>query len=210
MSIGFKVYIEFSMDGYDSVARNRCATPGGIFFWHHRLEMEIFGLPISEHVRTDHPFGLRGVPRSLSREIVCNHYMLISENASQSFAEKKKTRRFSFEDKSNWERQGLQFWPILNDPLYEINKLETDKLFLDPGCQCASWLTAEDLKAVFSSLNINLEQLPCEHSDQYNSSVFLWAFRLGEIYGDDNVRMVYWFDSLPEEILHENMPRTPN
>lgn len=209
MGIGFTVYIEFSMDAFASVAANRCATPGGTFFWHHPLEMEIFGLPISERVRLNHPFGLRGIPKCLSRDVVRLHYVLITENAPQTKKGKYRNQRFSIEDKVNWENQGFQFWPIANDPLYEIKKLETDELLFHPGLLCPSWLTAKELKTVLYALNINLEQLPSEHSDRYNASVFNWMFSLGDIYGDDNVRMVYWFDSLPDEILRESMPRTP-
>jgi hypothetical protein len=200
MSIGFTVFIEFSHDEFASIANNRCATPGSVFFWHQRLEMEIFGLPISERVKTDHPFGLRGVPNCLSRPIVRRHHLIVTEKAPNNLAEKKRTRRFSYEDLGVWESQELQIWPIPNDPLYEIELEESDEFILDPGCQRPSWLTSRELKLVLSALGIDLQSGNAD-SDLYNASVFQWVFRLADIYGDDGVRIVYWFDCLPSEYL---------
>jgi hypothetical protein len=203
MSIGFTVFVEFSHDEFATIANSRCVTPGGVFFWHQRLEMEIFGLPINERVKANHPFRLRGIPDSLSRPIVRRHHLIVTREAPNNLAEKKRTRRFSYEDRGVWESQGLRIWPIPNDPWYEISKLDSDELVLDPGCQCLSWLTVRELKVVASTLRISLDNSPSELSARYNASVFRWMLDIGDIYGEDSVRAVFWFDNLPDEYLRE-------
>lgn len=201
MSIGLTAYIEFSQDAFASIARNRCATPGSVFFWHRLPLFEILGLPVTERVKELHPFGLRGIPACLSRPIVRRHHLVVSADSPADRAEKKRTRRYSLSDRAEWQRLGLRFFPLPLDPLYEIATRAGDELLLDPGCERPSWLTFAELRQVLAALGWKRWEHFPDEGDAYNQSVLEWLNSLADIYGEDSVRLVYWFDNLPERYL---------
>ena len=201
MSIGFTVCVEFTTDGFKTVDHTRCATPNGIFFWQHHWLLELLGLPVSEEAATKHPFGIRGWPPCLSRNIVSNNYVLISNNSGSTASEKKRTRRYSVADEAAWKNQGLEISSIPNEEMYQIDKTDSERVLLNPGCERPSWLTCAEMTTVLESFSVDIRQHSERRPEEYNRSVLRWILDIGSIYGNDCVRMVYWFDSLPQRFL---------
>ena len=200
MGVGLTAYIEFSQDSFESVLKNRTATKGGLFLWHNNWLFGLLGKPTNPP--TKHPIGFRGPPKNLSVDLVRENYLLISRNAPDSLEEKKAQRKFSNEDTLQWLEEGLQIHSLQNHDLYRIELESGEDLVLDPGCELPSWATGGELRELVA----NYESEESGQSRDYNRSVFRWIDGLTDIYGEQGVRLVYWFDSVPPQFLAPNQP----
>ena len=200
MGIGIKMYVEV-FPSWTGEPIATCLTPGGIFLFHNRVLFQALGLQLE---RTDIPAPLipcRGWPDAVSTEIVQESYACVSEHASDERRIRNETKHHSLIDEKHWVDWGLKIVEIPNFEQYQIKVPIGAKCIFNPGNEKPSWLNATELLAALVHSGFDIENPRDDENEKHNACVFRWIRELGEIHGDEKVRIVFWFDSVGQEFL---------
>ena len=200
MGIGIRMFIEV-YPSWTGQPIATCLTPGGVFLFHNRVLFQALGLQLD---RPDIPAPLipcRGWPNAVSKEIVQESCLFVSEEASSERTTRNKTKLHSLRDEQEWIHWGLKIVEIRNVENYPIEVPPKTRCIFNPGNEKPSWLNARELLDSLVHSNFDIEDPHDDENEKHNACVFRWVIQLGEVHGDENVRIVFWFDSVGQEFL---------
>ena len=200
MGIGVHLFIEVhpSRTGLPIAS---CITPGGVSLFNNREMFQMLGLKTG---RTDIPDPLiacRGWPSGVSREIANITHIFLSDDAPAKRAMKKIARHYSREDEKGWVEWGLKIVEIPAPENYTFTVPDGARCVFDPGCEKVSWLTAAELMRSLKHSGYDIDHPDESDSQMHNACVFRWIRDLSSIYGEEELRVVFWFDSVGREYL---------
>lgn len=214
MATGIHCRIEISTSHQDKPFESpdsiRCMSEGELFIFHAPLLFHALGL---NHYADSQPvpkFQRRGFPDVLSHSLVRQECFIVSENEPNDVSDRCSNHPLITNQNqlTTWVSD-IGFGDVLvkrvDHPQSYFPGLEKDEyLIVNPGNLCSSWLFREEIVAAM----IHGEIEPTTSNEDKNISHFVtlldWMQSLESVYGPRTVKLVYWFDTVPDEVVVAN------
>jgi hypothetical protein len=206
MAIDIHAFIEFdnyeAHDPFSDYQTIRTTTEGELFIWRSPEIFHALGLIFERAKLPRPPFKLRGFPGVLSYTVLETDGVIVYPGAKD--VAKKRSRcnvigprdgirgvpRLEFQA---WLRDETAFVYELINPGNLLEDLrEGERLVMNPGCLCPSWLKCSEIEHAIEVCGLSGKS----ENVQYFFSIVSWMKSLAKLYGDDRVRLVYWFDTV--------------
>ncbi len=183
---------------------------GELFIFHAPFVFHALGL---NHYADSQPapkFQRRGFPKVLSHSLVRQECFIVSESDQNEVADRCNNHPLVTNQNklTSWVND-IGFGDVLinrvDSPSDYFPELKNDEyLIVNPGNLCSSWLFREEV--VSAMIHSGLEPTT-SHEDKHIChfvTVLDWMKSLENVYGPRSVKMVYWFDTVPDEVIRTN------
>ena len=169
---------------------------------HHAL-----GLKIHPDHLPDPLIPLRGFPDNLSQQTVETQCAILSEKSVEEVRSRTGHQNVFVTNLKNYE---VMLPHHGTSELFELKKkdeyfggLESDeKVLMGLGTFCPSWMYRYEILAATThcGLNINFDDNDDSSLAHFNA-VIEWMQSLEKIYGERGVRLVFWYDQVPGDLI---------
>ena len=209
MGTDFISLIEYSHQdiatcGFESI---RCVVSGQLFQprcpdIHHALGLKIFPDHLPEPL-----IPLRGFPKNLSQQTVETQCIVLSESGIGDVRSRTGHRNLFVMNLKSYQEslphQGTsELFKLENKDDYFGGLKPDEEVVMGLGTFCPSWMYSSEILAAVAHCGVNIS---VDDNDDANlahfGSIVEWMQSLERIYGASGVRLVFWYDQVPSDLI---------
>jgi hypothetical protein len=159
-----------------------------------------------ENVLPPPKYSCRGFPKNLGFQFVEHQGLIVSDHPPEEVKGRcgnKCPRVVTPDELATWlPYAGTSGVHRIENPESYYQNLEGDEyLIIDPGNLCPSWLMRSEILEAAAHGGY---ELTLKHEDPniaHFASIVQWMCSLEEVYDAKSVRMIFWFDSVPDKVI---------
>ncbi len=202
------------------LGNTRCCTDGHLFIPRNPYLQHALGLPKLLELLPPPLIPPRGFPTNMSHETVIRNCCIISEDGVKDVQSRISEPRIDVLNRARFEElrphHGTSPITSISKVEYEygnekssVHLKEDEQIVMGLGTLCPSWLYRHEIEACVKHCGLDIGIDNSDDSYAHFGSVVSWMKCLEQIYGENAVRFIFWFEQVPNEIIGINDDHPP-